>query len=155
MTSARPTRGIRIKGIWLRHSEFTWEAGEEHQRRVDALPENERKRSVNVDVGSQPEAASGTDVRVALTVRIEGRVGTVPFWRLAATFEGEFVVSPDGELSVAQVVDIHGPAWLYSFAREHVADITRRTRVAEGIMLPPFHFARDDGRVEAGTQTAP
>ena len=77
-----------------------------------------------------------------MTVTLDGRVGEIPFWRLEATFRGEFLVAPDAEITAEQVAEIHGPAWLYSAAREYVADVTRRTKVGAGLILSPFHFAK-------------
>lgn len=136
----RETKGVTIRGISLQRSVFEWLANADTQASVSALPAEQQVAHLETDVTPQLLLKRPPEYLMALTVKLRGMVAQVVFWELEATFQGDFVREADSEISEADLLQIHGPAWLYSFAREFASDVTRRANIGSGVMLPPVNF---------------
>jgi preprotein translocase subunit SecB len=100
--------------------------------------------AVEVVEAKTPETPTGI-AHVAIVVKATGRLGSVKTWGLLVGYQGVFRLSDGAEIGMHDVLNIHGPAQLYSFARELVADLTRRADIRIGptagpYFIPPWNF---------------
>jgi len=136
----RETQGVTILGISLQHSRFDWLAGPEVQAKVEALSGERRCPRLESEIATRALVASPPDFVLSLTTKLRGMVADFVFWELETTFHGSFRREAEAEISQEDLLSVHGPAWLWSFAREYVADVTRRANIGPGVMLPPVNF---------------
>lgn len=136
----RPTRGIGIRRISLVDCRFAWTKGERisshSEKRADTQPE----RSLAFKTKRQVVNATAEKVELTVTVDVAGIMNGAPLWEMSVTYLGEFHLAADSEVSQQLLTEVHGPAYVYAFCRECVADLARRSRVADDLFLPPFNF---------------
>ena len=77
---------------------------------------------------------------LTLTVEARGHHADVTVWEMSVTYVGRFSLQEPAEITLQQLLDVHGPAYVYTFCRECIADLARRSRVADDLLIPPFNF---------------
>lgn len=102
------------------------------------------KKAKTVEIRPSLEVANKYDgKKKALNIRIKVSLadGNAPF-TFSVVGEGRFVfkTKPD-EQTVANVANINGPAIIYPYVRETIADLTRRAGFPP-LHLPPVNFLR-------------
>lgn len=140
---ARPTKGVVIRRINLLECRFGWTVSGR-----TPVPEGKaatRERSLSFSTSRHVASSVRDNVQLTVTVRVVGHLGGVPTWEMSVTYFGEFVLAEDAEVTLQLLTDVHGPAYVYAFCRECVADLARRSKVADDLFLPPFNFQADPG----------
>jgi len=148
-STGRPTKGMQILGIRMFMCDFGFMPEEEVNPRIAALAESDRRLDVKTDVrivDSEVDPEKPDIAQVAIIVETNGVMKDIVCWSIRVGHQGLFRVAGDGDVTLDSVLKIHGPAQLYSFAREFVADISRRAEIsARGIYVPPWNFQAVSG----------
>ncbi len=137
MNEPRPTAGLRIGHVRLIGSAFQFvrppvQAG-------SAAPIEAGGSDVTVQRHDDGSGADGA-IRLRLTVSVEGRTEHGLRWQARVTYGAPFKIDDGAETTADLVRTVHGPAILYAFAREHIADLVRRADLGQ-IILPPMNFS--------------
>lgn len=150
----RPTVGMEIVGIRLFACDFSFEPDDVVKSAIAAQssPPGSLVHTAKTEVKVVDANALQTPVgsaHVAILVTVTGLMGSVKVWGLTAGYQGVFRLSQGAEISMQDVLHVHGPAQLYAFARELTADLTRRAEVRMGpnagpYFTPPWNFAARD-----------
>ncbi|MGB3967099.1 MAG: protein-export chaperone SecB [Planctomycetota bacterium] len=130
---------MTIQSIQLVQSRFDWRVTPADQGKLEGMAEAERqlKSTTEIQTGFEPAIAPSHVLLLKAIVR--GFLGDVPVWEIEATYRGEFSCASDGDITPESLRQVHGPAWLYSYAREFVSDLARRANLG-GVMLPAVNF---------------
>ncbi len=144
MSSApRATEGFKVHAILLERSSFA-----RHLQAESKSGTSGAQGHFDLDVKRNlPPTPITRRFTESLTVTARGLIGSVETWRAEATYLGEFELAEDSEVSIESATTVHVPALLYGFAREHLADLTRRSLVGQ-LMLPPMRFVEDEAQAE-------
>jgi preprotein translocase subunit SecB len=152
MTNGKPTKGMRIRSVRMVHSRFEYVSPEVAEPLVHAIPDARREFRLvyDVDVLEPREEAATLIVSLGVVVRgtvadKEGKISGGSLWHIMSAYEGHFLLDEGADISKDDVLQVHGPAQLYAFAREFIADISRRAGLQPIVYLPPWNFtAKND-----------
>lgn len=131
--SGRHTIGFMIRDVFLVQCEFklseTWDPDDEFESQFT------RERGVAVD-----DPAGGGSFVQSLKVEATARSKKTgaQCWKISVTYAGIFQHG-SGDISKEDAMDNHSCAILYGFAREHIFDLARRSRIPR-VLLPPTNF---------------
>lgn len=136
----RPTQGVQIRRINLVECSFRWK-----ERPKNAPAEAPRgPMSLGFGVRRQVLRSDPQHAQVVVHVEVKGTLGGVPAWEMSVAYLGEFTLQEPAEVTLQQLLDVHAPAYVYTFCRECVADLARRSRVADDLLIPPFNFQAEE-----------
>ncbi len=109
---------------------------------VDTTPnEASSSRSLSYDLRQHKEANDSVgNLRQSLGVNVRGKLGEAVVWEASATYRAVFSWSEESGFSEDQARRVHVSAIIWSFARELIADLSRRAGVGT-VMLAPMRFA--------------
>ena len=128
MNDVKATPGLRIGSITL------------HKAGFDVLaPEREGQRRIVTRYESKLLNRSDASLTIDMRLEADGFIGEEKIWGAWCHHRGEFAIEKGCELNVDKIVENYAPAYLYAFAREFVADLTRRSMKL--VVLPPAVFS--------------
>lgn len=138
--------GLKIGQIYLSVAHF--------EHRADAL-ELPPATKVDAEVELTATSAGTEDERAGMiTLAIKTADDKDPIYRFHVEMTALVGVDPDApNLSVREYATKHGPAMLFPFLREAVANLTGRGRFG-AIWLNPFNFRLSEAEVEAEAEGA-
>lgn len=142
MTSeAKETRGLRLLRMGLVQSSF--EAVQAlildpmHAKVIEQHFGAAPTLHVNVVNKHAPGPEPG-QVGVFLQVEVVVKAKDQVLATARCEFASFYVVGPDSEVTLQQLIGTFAPAHLYAFCREHISDLFRRA--GGQVLLPPAHF---------------
>jgi preprotein translocase subunit SecB len=103
-----------------------------------AVPEHK----LAIDTGF---AVDGTYLWVTVTAKVEAELEGKPFFQVEVSMRGLFERSGETALSSDQFGKVNGPAILFPFVREHLANLTLRANLPP-ILLPTINFVERAGK---------
>ena len=129
MNEITQTVGLHIGNITLRSAKFA----------VLAEEDNSGKR-LRTQQESQVIRQDGGKLEVMQRLRVDGFSGEKHIWEAVCEHVGQFQVDANCAIPMQQIIEVHAPSYLYSFGRELVADLARRS--LKLLVLPPAAFSR-------------
>lgn len=145
--NGKPTKGMRIQSVQLAHSRFEFADPEGVEAVLQQIPEASRDLRLKYDVTVLEPKSKPQVLTVGLGVVVSGLVSDRSgktqeglLWQIMAAYEGHFTLDKEAAISESDVLRIHGPAQLYAFAREFIADISRRAGLQPIVYIPPWNF---------------
>lgn len=103
-------------------------------------PEGEQRRATVSVRKDFPVVEDERHPVIVLTIEAKGIAGEIECWKASSSFLGIFEFDADGPLALEAAKSVNMPAVLYGFAREHIADLARRSRIGD-VLLPLLNFA--------------
>ncbi|MEM9378427.1 MAG: protein-export chaperone SecB [Planctomycetota bacterium] len=138
------TQGFSIIRIQLLSSSFQLNesvsrGSKPHSREME-LDLSSKLRKAAVEGGAERvEVELSADISAIVP---QEKPDASPLWLSKVRYLGVFELGEGTALTVEQVERVHAPAYLYGFAREHLADLARRAGI--NILLPPVAFSGGD-----------
>jgi preprotein translocase subunit SecB len=103
-----------------------------------AVPEHK----LTIDTGF---AEKDTYLWVTVTAKVEAELEGKPFFQVEVSMRGLFERSGETALTPDQFGKVNGPAILFPFVREHLANLTLRANLPP-VLLPPINFVERAGK---------
>lgn len=114
---------------------------EKHElSRIDATAVPEHKLAI--DTGFTVE---GNYLWVTVTAKVHAELEGKPYFQVEVSMRGLFERSGETSLPSDQFGKVNGPAILFPFVREHLANLTLRANLPP-ILLPPINFVERAGK---------
>jgi preprotein translocase subunit SecB len=108
--------------------------------------EQEQQLQLSVSLSSiRSDPKEPGNLQHRLKTSVTGKISGNAIWEATVVYLGDFSLESPAEVTLEQVQSIHAPAMLYSYAREHIADLIRRANLG-ALVLPPMNFAKVSGQ---------
>lgn len=143
---------MRIKQIRLFGSHFAFADEADVRPKIESYPETERKFSLNTDVEVVDQSVKGSQISFGLVVEAHGLIKDVEVWSIGCAYQGTFTIDEGADITVEHAMTRYGPAQVYAFAREFIADISRRAGFRQIIYIPPWNFTASQDTKADGQQ---
>ncbi len=125
------SRHYKLLNILLIESNFSREANIQFSD-----PEFNNSLNINVE-----DVKKDNKIFITVSVNLDGKLKDQKQFSFLTRYVGVFEFDDNIELSLEQFSKINGPAIIFPFIREHIANLSLKAGI-DPILLPPINFVK-------------